>query len=69
MSVKYKKIIKLSIIYIIVFTLIISMGIILFIKISQADMGKKGGAVKYGVHAELGENPVGYVHYNTMITR
>ena len=59
---------QLLFIYSLVFILIISLCILLYLKISDKYKGKKAGKLKYTVAADLGQNPIGYIDYNLMIT-
>lgn len=68
---KKKRIIRklqLVFIYCLFALFVVSLCVLLYTKVSDKNKGKKGGEVKYKVAADIGNNPVGYIDYNVMIT-
>ena len=59
---------QLLLIYLLCFVFVVSLCTLLYLKVSDKYKGKKAGKLKYTVAAELGQNPIGYIDYNLMIT-
>ncbi|MBQ8913838.1 MAG: hypothetical protein IJ054_07330 [Lachnospiraceae bacterium] len=59
---------QLIFIYCLFIALVISLCMLLYARVTDKNKGKKGGAVKYTVAADIGRKPVGYISYNLMIT-
>lgn len=71
---KYRKMrrrrrkLQLLYIYFILFVFAVVFCLVLHKIVTSKNNGKKGGAVKYSVAADIGNKPVGYIDYNLMIS-
>ena len=65
---RLKRKLQILFIYALIACFAVCLCVLLYLKVSDKYKGKKAGKLKYTVAAELGENPIGYVDYNLMIT-